>query len=300
MARLQLLEDSTTEKISARFSRRPTSATVVIYGDGGSTLVTSTAATLGAATTVAAASGLGQSDRRLITLTAITSLKYLGNYIVRNAALQQEAVQLISVPSSKICSTAEPLRYAYAAADVFEDPEVSYTALATTTVNSGVNFRARFTGTMADATVEVRDVVFDVVKHKIYPPIDATNLSQHDPMLLEMVPHSERGTDWATMLDAAWNSVYQDLITQEVLPDRYLDAERLARLQLYQLKIILSESGLKLAQEEYPFQSAKYFRGVYQTLLTECSSKASWYDSSNDLVPGGAAEQMPVQRSRVL
>jgi len=294
--RAQILYESTTELVRATFSRRPSSCVVDVFDYGGSELLSDEPATLGASTTVDAASGYSQTDPRVINLASVASLVFLGKYLAINSDQQREAVQLRSVPDDGACETLEALEFDYAVGDTFEEPSASYELGSTVTANVGLNYRARFTATMPDGSIETRDVLFDVVYHRLEQPVTEQTISLYDPMLLDLLPANLRGTRWSELLGKAWVAVYQDLVTNGLIPSRYLDQERLVMLHLYRFKVALADCGYRLGPEEYPLQHAKYFRGVYENTLQDCVRSSSWYDRSNDLVPGGEGEQRPSWR----
>jgi hypothetical protein len=299
MPRTQILEDSSTEKLTAVFSRKPSSCNVTLYDANGNELTASAAATLGASTTVNGDCGWGQTDRRQIKLTSVASLVYQGTYLLINAASQREIVQLISLPASGICEIDRPLMYAYVNGDTFESCEVTRTLTADETADFGRNYRARFIATMPDSSVETVDVIYDVVKHKIEQPITARNLHQYDSDLIKHLPHSERGTEWEEQLNNAFDLVFQDLVTEGLQPDKYMDTTRLAQLHLYRFKQALFEGPLRnINREEFALQEAKYFGAQYRALLAECVKKSGWYDHGADLVP--ANETVPAFRRRVI
>jgi len=293
--RAQILYESTTELVQATFSRRPSSCVVDVYDHGGTPLVTDAAATLGPATTVSDSSGYGQSNPRLINLTSVESLAFLGRYLAINASGQREAVQLRSVPTSGACETLETLEFAYEAGDDFEEPAARYELGSTITDDVGLNFRARFTATMPDGSVETKDIFFDVVYHRLEQPITEQTVDLYCPGILDLLPSALRGTRWRDLLGAAWDEVYQDLVTEGLIPSRYLDDQRMVGLHKQKFKLMLAEEGMRFGQEEYPLQTAKYFKGAYVEKLADCVRVAGWYDHSNDMKPD-AGENRPAWR----
>jgi hypothetical protein len=267
---------------------------VEVFDSSGEEVVASTAATLGAETTFDADSGVSQDDRRIANLTAIVGFTFLGDAMAINAALQIEAVKLVSLPASGACQIQEEFKYDYAAADVFESPEVTFTVTAPVSGKVGINYRARFIATMPDGSVEVEDVIFDVVNSRLEQPITDQNITDYDPNLLKLVPSNLRGTRWKAQLVIAWDAVYQDLVTEKLIPHRYMDHHRLAMVHFYKFKVILSENGYRIGEEEFPLQHAKHFRAVYRAELDDAVKQSSWYEHVDDLKPGaGGSEQQP-------
>ncbi len=300
MARAQIFKDSETEKLTVRFSRRPDSCVVTLYKPGGEELTAEAAATLGPETYLTGAAGFGQDDQRVVPVASIDDLEFLGTYHMINAARQKEAVQLLSVPASKGLTIDAPLQYTYAADDVLESPDVTRTITALESATAGYNYRARFTASMPDASVVIRDLVFDVVKTRLEQPVTADNIHEHDPLIHKLQTSNHRGTDWAVMLDKAFDGMFQDLITQGLKPDRYIDEERLAQLQVYKLKITLAESGLKVGEEQYPFEAARFFLKRYDRLLLEVCGKATFYDGNGNQTQDGIGETEPAPARRLV
>lgn len=297
--RAQILKDSSTESLVARFSRRPTSCTCTLYDTDGTTLAAAAAASLGPSTTISAACGYGQDDRRALRVTSVAGLKFLGVYLARNASGQRESVRLLSLPSSGICTVEDLLTFAYASGDILESAEVTRTITATESATLGVGYRARFVATMPDSTIETRDAVWDVVAHRLEQPFDESRLAELAPMLLKLQPAQTRGTTWAQLLAAAWDALLEDFVTRGVRPRLYLDESRLTQLLLARLRWMLAEDGLTIGQEEYPFQAARHFKAEYLELLTDSLTRASYY-SARDNGNLTNDDDEPVRRRRVL
>jgi hypothetical protein len=291
----QLLKD-TVDQISVDFKARPVTCTCALYDPNGGLLTadSSTGITIGPQTNLSGDAGLGQLDRRVAPVDSITSFNFLDLCRVKNTSLQYEYVRLIAVPASKTLELDKELSYAYADGDIFESVKVTRSFTATETATLGVNYRARFHATFSGLEDEYKDILLDVVMQKIEQPITSRNLADYDPLLLRKLPAEDRGTQWASLLDRAWVSVYQDIVAQKIRPELIISADQLAMPQLYKFKKLCSENNIKLiSDEEYPLQSARYFQKEYQNSLEEVLRNIKWFDSSEDLSPTN--DEKPMQ-----
>lgn len=305
MARAQALVDSTTDQLEATFSRRPSSCSVTLYDEAGNELAAAEAAVLGASCTITAASGTSQTNARQVTVDSVTNVDWLGTYLLINADKQRETVQVLAAPSSGVLELADELQYDYAVGDTLESPRVVRTLTAAETAAARRTCRARFAATMPDSTVEVEDVLFDVVEHRLEQPLTARNLHQYSPRLLDLLTHNARGTAWHNALAAAWDTVYQDLVTNGVVPSRYMDGDRLIQLHLAKLREQLASDGIVAVREEYPLQAYDKFARAYRAALRDAcapgpSAGGVWVDHGDDLNPGGQYENTPTRQGRYL
>jgi hypothetical protein len=114
-----------------RASGPPSSATYAIYSGSQSLQddpeVGPTSATLDATnTTLDAASGVSQTNRKRINLTATTSVVVGRRYLVTNALGQREVVTVASISSGNYVDVEEQLVYDYASSDTFKGLHLSF------------------------------------------------------------------------------------------------------------------------------------------------------------------------------
>lgn len=299
MSMFQVLQDSSTEKITVVFDSRPASCTVVLYKSTGSELTASGNATLGMTGLVASSSGSGQDNAGLLHVADayLSDLAFLETYRVVNTAGQYEYIKLLSVPTDGYCEVDTDLLFSYEANDTIESCVVSRTLTAEETATLDVNYRAKFTATMSDSTVVVKDVVYDVVKHKLEQQIRPDNIHEYDPMLVNLLPDNWRGTEWKLALERSWKALYQNIVNLGIRPSLIITDQQLAEAQLALFKAQLAENGIKMAAEEYPYQSARYFRKQADEILAQTAQNIQWYDSTEDMAYS-ADENNPVKRGR--
>lgn len=284
--RKQVLKN-TSETLYTSFPSRPTVASGLCYDSSGSaiTSLSSDPISLGVSLTVSGECGYSQNNRRTLSLNTTTGLEWNKTYLVTNTSSQQEYVKLLSIPTTRICELDEELRYDYTTGDALTDPSVGLALTPSETDNLGTNNRIRIEALFSDGSREWKDILFDVVLHKVEQPITSQNLRDYDATLSIQISSEQRGTDWSNLLEIAWQQVCEDIYSEDKEPSNVIDSNQLALLQLYKLRQLLSEQGIVLLKETSPLDAAKYFKAQYIESFTRIRSTIRWNDEAKDLAP---------------
>lgn len=271
------------EQITCSFSRRPSSCIVQVYDDDG-VLLNSGLATLGEQFTVSGVCGISQSDRYKLKLyPSISGVKVDHSYLLRNSSGQSERTVLRSKPPTpSLCDVLQALSFDYDDGDNLEDTTCYRTLSTSETDELGVDYRANFYASLEDGTVEVKDVIFDVVNSKFTQPITSENLHKYDPIISSHFPTGY--SSWDDLLEVAWDAVYTDILSTGIRPELIMDEKKLALLHLYKFRVLLAEVGIATSDMKV-WVAAPRYDSKYNELFRTINKKLGWEDRDEDNVP---------------
>lgn len=206
---------------------RPASVTSVSVfeastGDDG----TAESATTGAAaietdpdTTFDAVSGAGQTDPRIMYLTATTGIAVGRVYRVTNADGESEEVEIVSVDDGVSATARHNLENAYTTADTFESTRISISIDATWVAdstnisddldpNSGYRIRWEY---VVDGVTYVHADYFNLVRYRASHDVTPNDIDDRREDWINRLPHAHKEDRGQRLIDVAHKSLAIDL-----------------------------------------------------------------------------------------
>lgn len=199
-------------------------------------------------TTVDAASGFSQSNRRRLNLTATTDVEIGRRYWLTNAAGEHELVEVTAISSGAYVDVSADLAYDYAVGATFKGARQSFTIDATFVADeskiNGQNEPYRVLWSYAVGSVAKRSwTYFDLVRQRKEHGITHLDLIEMIPDLAEEQPPSQRGQWYEKQIDFAWERVQFDLWKHGVQVAQIRDPQILDELLRGRCRMALAESG---------------------------------------------------------
>lgn len=203
---------------------RPSSVTSVEVfwwdsDDDSATLEGIGAVETGPNTTFDATSGYGQSNPRLLNLTATTGAETGRIYLATTADGAREWVEVVEVDSGVSVTAKHPLHNAYAAADTFQSTRITATIDATwvadetnldETCGPNPSHRVRWVYVVSGTTY-VADTYFTLVRYAGKHGVRPQDVESISPGWLDRLPTDHRDDQGRRLIDEAHRAVRIDL-----------------------------------------------------------------------------------------
>jgi hypothetical protein len=204
-----------------------TSASVFEATDGDAS--TAESATTGVAsvetnpnTTLDATSGAGQTDPKVVNLTATTGCSVGRRYLITGASGSKEWVEVASISSGASITARHPLLGAFASADTFQSTRMSITVdttwcsdSANLSTGTAPRYRVRWVYVVSSVTY-VRDTYFDLVRYAGDHNVDPIDIDRLSPGWMDRLPVDHRTDQGRALIDDAYAAVRLDLAAVDV------------------------------------------------------------------------------------
>jgi hypothetical protein len=172
-------------------------------------------------TTFDAASGDGQGDPRICSLTATTGIALRRRYLATNADLETEWVDVIAVDSAASATARHPLSNAYTTADTFESTRITHAVDSTWVADKNnispaqpyPRYRWRLEYVVASVTY-VQQVYFDLVRYSGTTTVTGPDVDRAFPWLgwMHRMTSEDREDVGARVIAEAYRQVKIDLM----------------------------------------------------------------------------------------
>lgn len=197
-------------------------------------------------TTFDAASGVGQSDRRVCNILATTGIAVGRTYLATNATGEKDWVEVaaFTAGASGSVTARQPLANAYASADTFVSTRITHaidsTWVAASTNLSGAwdpnpRYRWRLVYVVSSVTY-VADVYFDLLRYAGRHDVTPIDVDRRHRGWIDSVSTEDREDQGRSVIDEAYQIVKFDLYNLS-LPDQSI-RNREAVNELVKLKAI--------------------------------------------------------------
>lgn len=205
-------------------------------------------------TTVDAASGSGQTDPRILNVTATTGFATDRAYLVTSADGLREWFEVREIDSGNSVTAKHPLHNAYASADTVQSTRISATIDATWVADSGnlgdpdsidPQYRVRWVYVVAGVTY-VADTYFNLVRYAARQGVSALDLDSLVPGWLDMLPTDYREDQGRKLIADAYREVRIDLTQIDLSAAQVAQSELTDELVRYKA-VELGEWGKFLA-----------------------------------------------------
>lgn len=200
-------------------------------------------------TTVDAASGFSQTNRRKVNLTATTSIAIGRRYIIENAESQKETLSPTKIASGDYVENATDLAYDYATGATFKGFRQSFTVDATfiadesnITHADGTSYRVLWSYTVGGIPCR-RWTYFDVVRQAKLHNVTADDLMELWPDVKGEEWIEQRGEQFKKQIDAAFERVTFDAKMAGVEVYRLRDGQYLDELVRQCALMVIAETG---------------------------------------------------------
>lgn len=281
----------------------PSSATCSVYeGEDGydDTAEFSPAVTIDTvSTTVDAASGYSQTNRKKINLTATTSIAVGEFYLVGNAYGQRELVRVTKIASADYVEVDADLAYDYTTADTFKGVRMSATVDATWVATEAniigpdvPSYRVRWAYTVNSIARRYYSYL-RLVRQQATHGVTLATLRQYYHDLPAEEEAGSRGTQFRGLIDAAYGDVRQDVIRAGIKPDQIRDTETMSKLIVYRALALAARKG-QLPGSRNPDAVAREWQAEYAALLA--STVTAVLRIGVDQGTEGATTRSPIQQ----
>lgn len=200
-------------------------------------------------TTLDGAAGVGQSNPRLIPLTATTGIVVGRQYLLTAADGYSEWVEVTEVDSGVSVTVKHPLHNTYASGDAFVSTRFAATIDATwiadeDNISDGTpipGWRARVTYVVGGLTY-VRSIDIDVVREVGSHSVTGPDVDLVQPGWMNRLPTDHRPDQGRKLIDSAYSEVRLDCLTIWRAADLIANAEVVDKLVIYKA-IEMAELG---------------------------------------------------------
>lgn len=182
-------------------------------------------------TTVDAASGFGQTDRRVLNLAATTSIAVGRLYLLENSLGQRELVKVTSITGAASVTVQEPMKYDYASADTFKGVRMTFPVDATWVADESkilshtdAAYRAVWSYTV-NALTRKHYTYLRLVRQPLKTSITIYDIAEILPDIALAEAESQLGNQLKQAINAAFDRVRVDLLLADVQPDMVRDTE---------------------------------------------------------------------------
>lgn len=262
---------------------RPTAATFAVFadyaGDDDTAEFSGTATITDPSTTVDAASGVGQSDPRKLNLAATTGIALSRKYLLSESG-RSEWVEPIEIVSADYIICRHPLQHAYS----------SSATLVSTTITAAIDntwaaaeenlsdhldpnpdYRVRWAVTVGGVVVPMYSY-FDLVRAEVTTGIDAGDLNDRVPGLIDTLPIEYKADNGASMIASAYRAVKAKLAAHAIDVDAFRNDEVLDELTILKSLRVLAGGGWKpLGYDsvgQYVVDTERDFETLFQQLVS--------------------------------
>lgn len=188
-------------------------------------------------TTVDAASGYSQSDRKTVSLTSTTGIEIGRRYLLTAADGSREWVEVTAIDSGSSVTARYPLQNDYATGATFEGTRISISLLDSWIQDKGnlkdrigePDYRVRWVYVVGGVTY-VHDSYFDVVRYSAGHSVTPQDVAARSPAFLSDLPADDRSDRGRSIIDSAFDVVKMDLLDIGVDVAAVRDSERLDEL----------------------------------------------------------------------
>ena len=258
---------------------RPTVATYKVLeesaSDDGTVEFEGTATIENVNTTLAAAAGIGEEDRTLVSLTAGggTNITTGRRYLLEEGGLKEWILPVSKDGDDLVLSS--PLLNAYTSAATVKGTHVSFTVDATWVADEN-NLKSnpsdpapayRVLWLLTVAGVQIVDYTFfDLVRGAVGHGVTLHDVEARFWSLLNDVPIDHRADQGARLLDAAWEDVKSDLAASHLNDAALRDAQLVDQLLIRRIRLMFAENGRR-PSDFTPETFLDFARGEYQRFL---------------------------------
>lgn len=188
--------------------------------DTAESAVATPAVETGPSTTIDAASGYGQSDARILNVTATTSGVVDRTYLVTSADGAKEWFTVAEIDSGNSFTARHPLHNAYASADTVQSTRMTAAVDATWVADEtnligedvGANpmYRVRWVYVVGGVTY-VADSYFNLVRYASKHGVRPQDIEAMLPGWLDTLPSDHRNSQGRVLIDEAYRAVKLDV-----------------------------------------------------------------------------------------
>ena len=240
-------------------------------------------------TTVDAASGYSQTNRRRLYVAATTSITVGRRYVVTNAYGQREVVVVAAIASADYVDLEDDLAYDYASADAVKGLRCVFTIDATWIADED-NILApgeppyRLTWTYATATATRKALTtFTVARRASEHGVSIADLKPLFPDVVWVEWTTQRGRDFAPQIDAAYQAVCWDLRMAGYSREQVADPLVIDRLTTQRAVALIAEalaaSGSGQLSQWATLQAERY-KTMFQAAIG--TGLRTWLDAGTD------------------
>ncbi len=264
---------------------RASAATITIKTPGDEDLavaVTDAVATVDAVnTTTDAAAGASQDNRRLVPLTATTSIATGQTYLLTDTTGVKEWVEVDAIASGVSVTAKSDLEHDYSSGATFVGTRLSYLLAAANTTEAlkDTDFRAEWTYTVGGVSY-IHDTYYDVVRAPWY---QAATLTGFEAANREVYARSKGDSvALADILAEAWDDVLRRIEAKGWRPGLIIGMERLAPPTYAVGLLRLAEMGYRPSG----YTDLETWIGLMERRVAEAMDMAlagvQWYDKGDD------------------
>jgi hypothetical protein len=212
---------------------------------------TGTAAIDSVNTTVSVASGLSQTNPRLLTLTSTTGIVVGRQYLVTNAGGQTEIVEVEAVTSTQVTAR-DPLANDYAAGATFQGCRLTIGLSSTWVADKSKitddqdafpGYRVRWVYVVGGVTY-VHDSDFDLVRYPKGHTLLPADVEAMYPGYRQRLPGLHQGDEGRRLLEEAYEQFRWDLVDIDLDDDRVRGQDAVNRATLLRFGCVLARMSL--------------------------------------------------------
>ena len=211
---------------------------------------TGTATADAVSTTVDAASGYSQADRRELYLAATTSIEIGDFYLLTDAEGRVERVEVVAIDSANLVRLKNELAFDYTTGDTFVGYKQTFTVDSTfiqdeTKINDPLTspYRVRWRYTIDSVNYE-HWTYLDVVEVAAQHNVQASDLFKLWPELEHQEPYGVLGEGWKSTIDAAFDMLTAEMRTERIDMNALRDAQLQDELLRYKTMMLIAQFGL--------------------------------------------------------
>ncbi len=192
-------------------------------------------------TTIDAASGWGQTDPRVLNVTATTGFAVDRSYLVTGADGFKEWFDCSEIDSGNSVTARHPLHNAYASADTVQSTRIQATIDSTWVVDetnlrddAGANphYRIRWQYVVSGVTC-VADSYFNLVRYAAKHGVRPQDIEAMLPGWLDSLPSDHRNTQGRALIDEAYRAVKLDVRKIDLAAANIAESEVIDELVRY-------------------------------------------------------------------
>jgi hypothetical protein len=275
-----------------------TSAAVFLWDvsddDNAEAAIGSPSVETGPSTTIDAASGYGQSDARVLYVTATTSAAVDRTYLATTADGAREWFTVGEIDSGNSLTARHPLHNAYASADTVQSTRIQATIdsswvadeanITTDEVGPNPMYRVRWVYVVGGVTY-VADSYFNLVRYAARHGVLPQDIETMLPGWLDTLPSDHRNNQGRSLIDEAYRSVKLDVRKIDLQAANLAESEVVDELVRYKVVALGERSKLlagggdaaatQLARQDYQEQLDALLRVVARVPVRDSSGAAT-------------------------